>query len=70
MSHFSNCVMDFAIILLAVSPIPIGRTPGFFERAIRRLANSGVMECGSTYVEQILLATSASDSQRSLDGPL
>ncbi len=42
MSHFSSC--------LAVSPIPIGRTPGFFDRAMRR---RGFIECGSTYVAAV-----------------
>ena len=37
-----------AIMRLDVSPIPIGRTPGFLFRAIRRLARRGAILFGST----------------------
>ena len=37
-----------AIILLAVSPMPIGRTPGFLAKAIRRQARRGETHLGST----------------------
>ncbi len=37
-----------AMIRLTVSPIPIGRTPGFLLRAIRRHASKGVvMDAGA-----------------------
>ena len=37
-----------AIIHLAVSPMPIGRTPGFLSRAIRWQASRGETHLGST----------------------
>ncbi len=37
-----------AIIILAVSPMPMGRTPGFLSRAIRRQATKGAMLSRST----------------------
>ena len=58
------------MILRAVSPIPIGRTPGCLSKAISRLASRGPTLRGTTIDEHILLATEASEEQRSLDAPL
>ena len=58
------------MIRLAVSPIPIGRTPGFLLRAMRRQARKGVMREGSTKLMQRRLVTSARDWQRSLEADL
>ena len=58
------------MILCAVSPIPIGLTPGFLSKAISRLASRGPALMGSTNDEHILLATEASEVQRFLDAPL
>ena len=55
---------------LAVSPIPIGSTPGFLLRAMRRQARKGVMREGSTNLMLRRLVTSARDWQRSLDADL
>ena len=60
----------FVMIHCAVSPMPIGRTPGFLSKAIRRLARSGAVDDGSTYDVQSRLATDARDSQRSHEAPL
>ena len=35
-SHFIHWVIVFPIMLLKTSPIPMGRTPGFLSRGIRR----------------------------------
>ena len=43
-----------AMMRRAVSPIPIGRTPGRLSRAIRRLASRGLIAVGSTYDEHSL----------------
>ena len=56
-----------AMMRLAVSLIPIGRTPGFLSRAIRWLAKMGAMLVGSTRQVQRRFATEARDRQRSLD---
>ena len=37
-----------AMIRWAVSPMPIGHTPGCLLRAIRRHASSGLIDVGST----------------------
>ena len=59
-----------AIIRRAVSPMPIGRTPGFLSRAISRQARRGEIDFGSTYDVQILLATEAREWHSSLDAAL
>ena len=46
-----------AMILPAVSAIPIGHTPGFLLSAIRQHASRGAMHFGSMSVVQILFAT-------------
>ena len=48
MSPFIIIRTDLAIIILAVLPMPMGRTPGFLSRAIRRQATKGAMLSGST----------------------
>lgn len=59
-----------AIIRLAVSTVPIGRTPGFLLRAIRRQARRGEMREGSTRLVQWRFVISARDWQRSLQTDL
>ena len=49
----------FAMILLGVSPIPIGRIPGRLSRGIRRQATKALMSSGSMGEQQILHATAA-----------
>ena len=58
------------MIRLAVSPMPMGRTPGVLSRAMRRQASSGEMDFGSTSAVHILLAVEASELHRLVDAPL
>ena len=58
------------MIRRAVSPIPIGRAPGFLLRAMRRHARSGATGDGWTYEEHSLHVTDARAVQRSLEAPL
>lgn len=60
----------FAIMRLAVSPIPIGRTPGFLLRAISLLAISGAVVSGSTRTVQRRFPVEARDQHRSRDADL
>ena len=55
------------MIRRAVSPMPIGLTPGHLSRAIRRQATKADKLFGSTKEQQILLAVEARASQRSVD---
>ena len=59
-----------AMIRRAVSPMPMGRTPGLLSRAMRRQASRGEIDFGSTSEVQILLAVDASALHRSADAPL
>jgi len=59
-----------AIILLAVSPMPIGRTPGCLSRAIRRQARKDETDLGSTKEVHSLFAIKARELHRSVDAPL
>ena len=70
MSGFTTNSTALAIIRRTVSPMPIGRTPGFLSRAISRQARRGEIDFGSTYEVQILLATRAKEWHSSLDAPL
>jgi hypothetical protein len=51
--------IDFPMIRLAVSPTPIGLTPGCLSRATRRHATKAERLFGSIKVQQILLAVEA-----------
>ena len=70
MSGLTTHSTDLAIIRLATSPMPIGRTPGFLSRAMRRHASRGEMHLGSTYDVQIHFAAMASELYRSVEAPL
>lgn len=59
--------MVLEMIRLATSPTPIGQTPGFLSRAMRREPRSGARLCGSTYSVHIRKATPAKAWHRSLD---
>ena len=61
MSVLAMVRMALAMIRLAVSPMPIGRTPGFLLRAIRRQANRGAVMEGSTMSVQRHRAVLARD---------
>ena len=61
-------MIAFPMVLLAVSPTPMGRTPGLLSSVIRRHAVRGAIPCGSTYVVHILFATRARLLQRSAEG--
>ena len=61
MSGFASDITALAIIRRPVSPMPIGRTPGFLSRAMSRQARKGERDFGSTYRVHILLATSAKE---------
>ena len=54
-----------AMICCAMSPMPMGRTPGLLSRAMRRQASRGEIDFGSMSEMQILLAVDAS-----VDAPL
>ena len=62
--------MALPIIRLAVSPTPIGLTPGHLSRAIRRQATRAETPLGSTCWEQSFLAVAASASQSSVEAVL
>ena len=51
--------MVLAMIRLAVSPIPIGRTPGFLSSAMRRQDKRGAILAGSTRSVHSLCAVRA-----------
>ena len=61
-SCISGWVMErtaFAMIRRAVSPMPIGRTPGCLLSAMRRHARSGPRDEECTHEVLILMATDA-----------
>ena len=70
MSAFTIDSTALAIIHLAVSPMPMGRTLGFLFRARRRQVSRGEMDFGSKKEVQILLAVEASLLHRSREAPL
>ena len=70
MSGFTTDSTALAMIRRAVSPMPIGQTPGFLSRAMSRQARRGEIALGSTYEVQILLVTIAKLWHRSLEAPL
>ena len=55
------------MILLKVSPMPIGQTPGFLSRAIRQQLSKGCKASGSVKDVDMCLATDAKERQRSDD---
>ena len=58
-----------AMMRRAVSPMPIGLTPGFLSSAMRRQASRGEIH-GSRKVEQRRLAVRAKEWQRALEAVL
>ena len=58
------------MIRLAVSPTPMGLTPGHLSRAMSRQATKADSPPGSTKHEQIRLAVEARESHRSTDADL
>ena len=69
-SLLSTDTRDLPIIRFKTSPIPTGRTPGFFEMGIKRLFRSGLSPTGSTSYNAMCLATSATASHKSFDADL
>ena len=72
----ASCMSGFAIertalvmMHLAVSPIPIGRTPGLLSNAIKRHARVGAIISGSKKGVQILLVVIASELHISSESP-
>ena len=61
MSCWVICNIALAMIRHATSPIPIGRTPGFLSRAMRRQAKSGAVVDGSINSVQKRFAVLARD---------
>jgi len=59
--------MAFETIQRLVSPMPMGRTPGFLSSAIRRQARRGESVSGSTLDTAIRRATEASELHRSAE---
>ena len=57
----------FPMMRLAVSPMPIGLTPGHLSRAINRQATNADRLFGFTKEQHILLAVDAKASQRPLE---
>ena len=73
MSMMSLLVTDrvaLAMMRRGVSPMPIGLTPGFLSRAMRRQANRGDVHLGSTRVVHRRLAVRASEWQRAIEAVL
>ena len=70
MSPRTTTRTDLAMIRPAISPIPIGLTPGHLPKAISLQARSGETVEGSIYEEQRCLATSASDWQSEAENDL
>ena len=62
--------MTLAMMRLAVSPIPMGRTPEFLSRAIKQHAKKEAMAEGSTKLVQRRLATEASEWHKSREADL
>ena len=60
----------FATILRGTSPIPIGLTPGFFFRVMRRQATKASIPSGLTFSVDILRATAARALHRSVEADL
>ena len=60
----------FPMMRLAVSPMPIGLTPGHLSRDINRQVTNADSLFGSTKEQQILLAVDAKASQWSLEAEL
>ena len=67
-SSFSTAITAQAMILLNVSPMPMGLTPGHLSSAINRHATNVLRLLGSTKVVHICLVTEATAAHRSLDG--
>ena len=63
-SSFMAEITALAMMQQAVSLIPMGLTPGFLSRAIRRHASKGAIHFGSIRVVHKRLATSAREWQR------
>ena len=59
MSNFTTDINALTTIRHAVSPMPIGRTPGFLSRVISWQARKGERDFRLTYDVHILLATRA-----------
>ena len=70
MSCFITESTALAIIRRTVSPMPIGRTPGFLFKPISRQARRDEIDFGSIYEVHILLANRAKELQSSLEAPL
>ena len=62
-----DVAIAFPITHCAVSPTPIGHTPGHLSRAINQQATREDIPLGSTYCHLVVLA---SDSHRSTDAAL
>ena len=60
----------FAIILRGTSPIPIGLTPGFLFRVMRRHATKTSIPSGLTFLVDNLRATEARALHRSVEADL
>ncbi len=54
-------ISALAMMRLAISPMPIGLTPGHLSKAINLQARNGEIAHGSIKLEQRRFATSASD---------
>ena len=70
MSNRVTVKMALAMIRLAVSPIPIGHTPRFLFKAIRRQARKGAIADGSTNFLHRCWAVIAREWHKSLEADL
>ena len=70
MSSLMAAAIAFPMMRRAVSPMPIGLTPGHLSRAMSRQATKADSPLGSTKQEQIRLAMEARASHKSVDADL
>ena len=69
-SCFTTRKTALAMIRLEVSPMPMGLTPGFLSRAIKRQFKRGCKASGSVKEVEIRFATRANEWQRSEEAAL
>ena len=70
MSFFRTVITALPMMRRKVSPMPIGRTPGFLSSGIKRLLSRGLMPKGSTCSVAKRRATSATAPRSSLEAAL
>ena len=69
-SDLTTAIIDFPIALLKISPIPIGRSPGFLFKGIPLFAKRVEILSGSINIVAILLAAAAKELHKSTEESL